>query len=252
MLLFFIPEAKAVSDQLLRDHGLDRIILAGRHHRETFRGPSGGQGLLIADARTPAGALEYLADKQTWSPRFGFSSLVGTFNDKPPTPRELLREKTLPGESIRMVDGHDWIVPLLRNWRPGETLDFSATLPRVMRQSPETGSFVLGDVVPQYSAIWETSLDIANTLLAQLAKDGAAELNDAITMQFVCDLLAINYTVDASIVSHLQILTPELSGRIITSALDWDTLRAHLKKLLSRSTSGGTNSDSGATPPTEA
>ena len=57
-----------------------------------------------------------------------------------------------------------------------------------------------------------------------------ASLTDNTIDHVVCDLLATNYHVDPSAISHPQLLTADHSSRIISAALDRDTLRASLKK----------------------
>lgn len=249
MLLFFVPGAKALNAQVISDHGLSH--LAGKaSHRETFRGPNGA-GLIIGDNTIPADLLAFSPDSQTWSERWGLQSMVGHWHDHPPTPDSLARKDQLPGQAIKLLDGHFWLVPLLRQWRDiDEQITVENKLPRVMQQSTTSGRFVLGPVVPQYRRIWETSLDLAQQILTQVSSGDSAALEDDQVNQFVIDLLAINYRIDASIVSHLQLLTPELCGSIVSTALDLDSLRRSLKNLYSRRTSGGTNSESGATPPT--
>lgn len=250
MLLYFIPEAKALTPQVIADHCLAH--LAGHtSQRETFRGPRGA-GLLVSANTTPADLLAYDENKQTWSERFGLESLVGTWHDHPVRPESLLRDNPVAGQSIELIDGNKWIIPLLRQWRAGDDgMIVKCKLPCVMQQSPIDGRFVLGKVIPTYRQIWEQSLAIAEQILRQLSTDAKAEMEDADVDQFVIDLLAVNYRVDASIVSHLQLLTPELCGQIICAALDLDTLRHSLKNLYSRRLSGGMNTESGATLPTE-
>lgn len=249
-MLYFIPDAKAMSAGLLAEHGLDRLLIPSSH-RETLRGPGGQAGLIVGDNTLPPDRLRYDEQKQTWSPRFGLTSLVGTHSDHPITPEKLARPQQLPGEEITLLDGRRWRVPLLRKWEDDEQLCFRTELPRVVQQSPETGRFILGEVVPQYRSLWQRSLAIGQYMMEQLQHSKSAELDDDEIHQFACDLLAVNYRVDASVLSHLRLLTPELLGAILRSALDWDTLRAHLKNRLSRLTSGGTNTESGETLPTE-
>lgn len=247
-MLYFVPNAKSLSANLRTEHGLDRL-LAKAQSRETYQGPAGA-GLLIAESSANADYVHFDAAKQTWSPRFGFTSLVGTWNDKPITPDSLKREQLIDGESIELLDGHPWQVPRLRQWRDEDALiQFDNKLPRVMQQSLESGRFILGAVIPRYRQLWDASLQIAESMFAQLAQRDCAELEDTMVEQFACELLAANYRVDASVISHLQLFTPEITGAVIRAGLDWDTLRAHLKNRLRRRASGGMSSESGATPP---
>ena len=240
-MLYFVPNAKALTAELRREHALDRL-LDGAQHRETVNGPD-GNGILIGDASLPPDYMHYTPAKQTWSKRFGLSSWVGTWNDRPVTPASLARSQLLDGPAVELLDGNRWQVPTLRKWVDADaSLDFSNELPRVMQRSQSTGRFVLGAVIPKYRELWEQSLKIADNMFAQLAQSESAALDDSEVEHFVCDVLAANYRVDADVISHLQLLTPEICGAIVRSALDWDTLRAHLKNRLSRQLSGGMSS----------
>lgn len=253
MLLYFLPGVQAVSKAALADHGL--LELLGRTaERQTFAGPRGG-GMLLADADIPAELLSYSADAQVWSERYGLDSLVGTWHDHPVSPSSLTRPQQIDGLELELLDGNRWLIPQLRQWRTGDAdhqIITDCCLPRVMQQSAATGRFILGEVVPRYRQLWDRSLDIAQQIFGQLTSGESAQLDDDHVNQFVIDLLAINYHVDASTVSHLQLLTPDHCGQIVAAALDLATLRHSLKNLSRRRSSGGTNTESGATPPPEA
>ncbi len=247
MLIYYLPGERANRPGLLAEHGLDRLV-ASPHFRESMRGPGGqGAGLLVADAAVVADRLR-IDDSQIWSPRFGFTSYVGHWPEHVPTPATLARDKQLPGDAIELLDGHAWTIPKLRAWTDTDTLQFHCELPRVMQQSQESGKLVLTRVIPGYRALWEYSLVIGQSLFDQLSgleQRDAAELDDSQAGQFSSDLLAVNYHVDASVISHLELLSPELWAEVVRAALDWGTLRHHLKNRLSRLNSGGTNTAPG-------
>jgi hypothetical protein len=250
--LFFIPGARAVTAELLAQHGLDRL-LSSAESRQTFGGPNGlGEGILLADRGMPPDRITIQKDQQTWSPRFGYTSLIGTWNDDVITPESLQREKTTDGAHVRLLDGAHWLVPVLRKWHDESLVDYKCTLPRVMQQCAETGRWLVGAVVPQYRDLWNESLAIAEALFEQLRGSDTAELEWERLFAFAVQLLAVNYRIDASVLSHLELLQPDLAAEIVQAALDWPTLRATLKNALSRLASSGTTSESGATPPTAA
>jgi hypothetical protein len=246
-MLYFVPNAKSMTAEIQKEHGFDRLLNSVQH-RETASGPQ-GSGILVADGSKSAEYVHFNADRQTWSPRFGRTSMVGTWNDQPVSPEQLARQQQVEGDQLVLLDGHRWQIPRLRKWLDDdEQIQFSPELPRVMHRSTSTGRFVLGSVIPQYRDLWERSLKIAESMFAQLAQSQAASLEDSEVELFVCEVLAANYRVDADVISHLQLLTPELTGAIVRAALDWDTLRAHLKNRLRRRISGGMSSASGNPP----
>jgi hypothetical protein len=251
--LFFIPNVNAMSHDLIVEHGLDRIIGISYQSQQTFQGPGGVPGMLIASNDVPATRLRCTEAEQTWSKRYGFTSLVGTWNDALPTAEELRRETVLNGGDVQLLDGSSWHVPTLRAWRDGDNLlEYDIRLPRVLQQCADTGRWLVTKVVPQYAQLWDASINIAEKLLGQLRDQDSAALDYSDLFDFAVALLAVNYRVDASILSHLGVLQPDLAAQIARHALDWPTLETNLKNVLSRRLSGGTNTESGATPPTAA
>ena len=86
---------------------------------------------------------------------------------------------------------------------------------------------VRGSVTPPYRPLYERSLEIADIVMRH---GGVVE--DADAYDFARDLLTVNYWLDRSAVSHLQLLDESACGRIISAALDLNTLREQLKKNL--------------------
>lgn len=250
--LFFIPGANAMSHDLLVQHGLDRIVGNSYQAQQTFRGPDGVAGIVIGSNEIPSDRVRFVEADQTWSKRYGYTSLVGTWNDARPTVDELVRESQLAGSDLQLLDG-SWHVPILRAWRDGDQLlEYDIKLPRVLQQCAETGAWLVTRVVPQYAQLWDKSVNIAEKLLAQLRGQDSAGLELSDLFDFAVAVLAVNYRVDASVLSHLGVLQPDLAVEIVRHALDWPTLENQLKNALSRRVSGGINTESGATQPTEA
>lgn len=248
--LFFIPGVNAMSHDLLVQHGLDRIVGESYQSQQTFNGPGGVAGIVIAANDVPSDRVRHVADQQTWSKRFGFTSSVGTWNDALPTVTELQRETVLAGSDVALLDGA-WHVPILRAWREGDRLlEYDVRLPRVLQQCTETGAWIVTRVVPQYAKLWDASVTIAEKLLAQLRGQDSAGLELTDLFDFAVAVLQVNYRIDASVLSHLGVLEPDMAVRIVRQALDWPTLENQLKNVLRRRASGGTNTVSGATPPT--
>lgn len=253
MLLVFVPGAKTLNAAVRAEHGLHTLMPSGPIHREVQRGPDGA-GIMVAENLAGAAErLQFNESLQSWSPRFGLSSFVGHWNDAKPSPTTLARQSLVDGERVQLLDGQDWQVPRLRKWiEQDERVTHTTPLPRVLKQDPDSGHLVSGPVVPEYRELWEQSLTIAQQLLDQAAGTGAASLDDEQLNAFVVGLLQTNYKIDLSVLSHLELLSMQHFSQVVYSALDWQTLQATLQKQLSRRTSGGMNTESGATPPNEA
>lgn len=250
MLLIFIPgDAKMLTPELAYAHGL-KYLLDSPQSRETSSGVGGVPGLLIADGTLSVERCAYHIEQQTWSARFGFTSFIGTWNDAVPTPEDLARKHPVPGQYVQLLDAQNWLIPTLRSWKDADTIRWEVQLPRVMQQSPTTGKWLVTDVIPQYKTLWDHSVEIADVIMEQLQGSNTATLDWSKLFDHAVELLAVNYRVDASVVSHLRLFEPERCSQIVNVALDMDTLRAHLKNRLSRLASSGTNSAAGAKPPT--
>jgi hypothetical protein len=243
-MLYFLPGAKALHPGLLAQHGLDSL-LASPQSRETSQGPDGA-GLLVCDQQYKSSYLRHDSHQQSWSRRYGYDSQVGTWHDQPPDPSALAKPDQIDGGHVRLLDGNQWLIPTLRRWQCDETnIEYRCMLPRVMRQSPDTGDYILDQVIPHYRELWDTACTIADELFAQLQESTTAHVPYDEFIAFAHRLLAVNYRVDPSVISHLGLLSQDIAETIIGIALDWDTLRDHLKKELGRRASGGTTSAAG-------
>ena len=84
---------------------------------DVLRGPSGGAGLLIAFKPAARGgrlpAMRYAPDWQQWAPVAGGLFIGYEIGDRP-RPIDVQRTKLLDGHAVRLSDGHDWTVPILR------------------------------------------------------------------------------------------------------------------------------------------
>lgn len=244
--LYFIPDAQVVTQPLLCEHGLWSLVGANNTSLQTFSGPGGVTGIVIAAGEPSPDYMTPADGKQTWSKRHGYTSLVGTLDDPAlrPTESEMRRDRTLPGDAVTLLDGAAWTIPTLRRWLPHQIARWTPALPRVLQQDDDSGKWVYGDILPEYSAVWETSLAVAEQMIH-------GEPDYEMQVSFAAQLLGINYRVDKSVITHLRLFTMENVRDIIRSALDWSTLEDQIKKEHGRR-SGGTNSECGATPPTEA
>ena len=264
--LYFIPNCKFASAQTLRASGLD-TLLRKPLTRETLAGPDGKAGLLLKQAEL--GADLTASGDIKWHPRNGTDTYVAIDPKSPPTPADLARETILPGIKLRLGDGHDYVIPQLRSF-DADQLDgpfgYSCNLDRELTQDAQTGDLVPGSVVSEYRDVWETATRIGDNLLQQLTAPGTAataNMRDSDIYQFAAQILGLNYRLQAPEIALSKLLRTNTAIQIMHIAIDWETLRQNLGNRLRRANLLGTqstestasetpNTESGATPPTEA
>lgn len=256
MILYFLPDVHSWTSDTPSQFGLDRVIDSAPTRRETHDGPSGGPGMLIGLDRDHPERIAYRKDEQTWVRRFGSEAWMGFYTDTPPGPLDLERPHQVDGPTLRLSDDSEWVIPRLRLFdqsEGAESLTWRVMLEQSIDQDPETGRLILGQVVRKYAEIWDKATPIADSIEAQILQGKNATIADDVYEQFPADLLNLNYRIDLPEIAMLRLLSTVTIRRITQLALDIDTLRRNLGNLHRRVIRSGTlNTESGATPPTEA
>lgn len=216
----------------------------------TGQGPSGGPGVTIADpVRLGSAPLGINLAEQTWKPvpvPDGEPPLwIGWYTDARPTPQELARDKQLDGARVELADGQSWLVPVVRCWEADDE-GFSIALPRAVYRDANR-QWMLGDVQPLYTAIWEAAGRYWDVLLeGARTADGERFEYDFPIFDFACDLLGLNYSLSPDDISALVLFTSDgVAQRVTTAAVDFGTFTSWLQKK-SESAPAGTDSSPGA------
>lgn len=241
-MLYFIEGAKAVSSGLLEKHGLAKIIVQPMS-RECMNGPGGTAGVVVMDQSCVSSDRmpKYHRESQRWEKRFGFDGTwIGCWDNWQPTPEHLARSKQVPGKEIKLDDGNQWIVPLIRTWM--DDIEANQVLPscclaRSYRRSHETGNLVPGEVVAEFRDLWLAACDMSNVMLEQLF-GGNTRIEVDQADKFVERVLSTNYRVSLEEIGFLGLLNDNSYGEVIRMALDWSTLMERLKNWESRQTGG--------------
>jgi len=254
-MLYFVPHVKSLK-QATEKHPWLRYLCPLAQSRETMRGPGDFPGLLVADRLLPTEFMQFQPDLQRWNIRYGSDVMIGLRPDWIPTPQYFANPNPMPGKLIRLLDGNDWLIPQLVAYAPNQTdgpLVYRNLCDRVLEQSGETGRLVPGDVTPPYRELWKMGVEIGDNLLQQVTSGSTtADLSDDALENFTAALIGFNYRIGKPEISALGLLSSSLARQIVRIGIDWETLETNLKNRLSRQASGGTNTESGETPQTEA
>jgi hypothetical protein len=254
-MLYFVPGVKSIKHAIAACPFIAEMC-SNAQSRETMRGPSETPGLLIADGRLDSAAMRFDEQTQVWSRRFGSDAWIGRETAAVMSSTYFAKPEQMAGQSIILLDGNAWHIPRLMAYDAEQTdgqLVYRNLCDRVLSQDAETGRMVPGDVTPPYREIWKMAVEIGDDLLKQFTGGStSATMEDDTLENFVAALLGLNYRVGKPEISALGLLSSSLAREVIRIGLDWSTLETNIKNRLSRQASGGMNTESGATPPTEA
>ena len=162
------------------------------------KGPDGSPGLLIAWPQP--GALDHVYDpnRQEWAAakregdRPAGRYWIGTWNDSPPTPKELARPYQLRGTWFAMADGRQWLLPV------------EALLTRKLVLSDD-GEWAF--VRQRKFADFSNQCDRFRQEFA--AHGAAANLMDDDVIGFILDAMALNYRIVRELVPALGLFTSD-------------------------------------------
>lgn len=195
MFAGFAPAGK-ISPAILESRGLGKVLgdiqtLDDLCHSElTGKGPDGNPGLIISalpqNRETPRKIGYFPGDNQQWT-KVGDSLWIGIDKIFPPTPADLARKTIYKGYKIRLGDGNEWEIPIIRRPDSGQS-----NLPRDMYWD-EVGNFTL-KLLAEYQEIWDKTARIARLFYDPEATDfGYIDLDEALTIAL--EALGLNYRV---------------------------------------------------------
>lgn len=177
--------------------------------RQTFRGASGGEGLLWS-----MGEPTYDPSAQTWQ-QIGGDLYIGYSNL--PKASELIRNRIIDGHDVILGDGDVWRIPVARLVN-GDTM-----LPQVLRKSND------GKVVFEIAERYKKLYDFADNfwrIRMEAAVVNAAEIE--LTFEDIfsscAEILSINYMVSETEISIMGLITTENIRDFMDAVIDIPSL----------------------------
>lgn len=237
--LYYVPLATSMNAAKAAEQGLAYAFDRGRCECcPVTRGPTEdlGPGVVFADPAAVR-SIKLQLDLQTWVPFGGESSVwVGMWNEQPPTPDDLSRDPTLPGQWITDLTGGRWLAPAARRWAdPGEEQLPLPTciLPARMARGEKPGQWIPNAVQPRYARLWALAVEFES---ARAACESTADENGTYVLRFdEINMLAIlalqaNYRVGEAEIDLLGIFDQAFRDAIVDVLID----RARLAELLKK------------------
>ncbi len=237
--LYFIPDANAADDALLKRVGLEHLLGAPRRQGRIDRGPGGGPGCLVTLGPKsgdgpdvgdgPPSGLSWLPDAQEWPecPDAGFR--IGFTKGLPPQPRDLARADLIDGHAVTLEDGNEWVVPI------GRVFGLGGARYRRLRIGPG-GRVVGGAAIARLEAVERDAERFWRTVFPPEKKapeDPAAApvMTDEEQAEAAVRALAVNYRIGRyEAMNALGLLTEENVARVLLALIDGPRLTEALKK----------------------
>lgn len=228
-LFYFIPFASIDNRQMADRADLVRLglehALWPQGHRcvPVQSGPDGGGGLLITDNAMRASdcACTFDPAREHWRGGPGRQWFAGTFQDpsQRPGPADLSRPEQYEGQAIRLLDGHEWIVPRC----VAVLAERTPSLPDLVDVADD-GRTVIHRVHPRFESISRRAFDFWRFYTSA---QGAAAPTVQEATELAVDALAVNYRVTLVEALGLLKLVGETERNLILRAMiDADEVEA--------------------------
>lgn len=199
-------------------YAFPRSVAAGLCNSNT---PVGAPGTVFADPGGERSAKLCVAE-QTWRKLPQSDVWCGYWNDERPTPADLARTPQLPGYSVMLAGGQEWIIPLVRRFDVARRTSVS-NLPTYM-ECDDDGNWHRGPVLDLHAHLWDVTRPIADALLAEYVEGQPPEVADGAILTAIVALLAANYRVGKGELSLIRALTNEANTHAgCMAACDWPT-----------------------------
>ena len=220
----------------LKEAGIE--VVDGATVRGTKSGPNGSPGFFV----NGPGCIKmpkFIEGEQYWEQIPANPNLWIGYGEKP-TPEVLARPKQLNGKFVE-IDGHKWLVPMVKSWGWEESLVWYSELPMVAKLDAN-GEWTRQSVVQKHKKLFEYAelfMDKWNERhLRWLAENEDRDTSGIVEIEFdfpeqnagCVEALSTNYYVGNMELHMLDVLTDTSRNDIFEAMVDFDGYRAILQK----------------------
>ena len=190
-------------------------------------GPGGQKGLMLgvapADERgTICDPIGYYPDRQRWfEPDDDDEVWIGVETDSPVCPQDVLRTTVIQGHPVKLLDGHEWIIPVARCFPEGTRLP--------MKVLPKRDGSVEYEVRDEYLILAETADMLLTSFgLMREEEDGQAVvvetgLSVEEAMSVCLKAIGCNYRISWREVRAMELVDGDALFEITLALIDWPT-----------------------------
>jgi hypothetical protein len=227
----------------VRELGLSYAFASAPASREVQgHTPSGNRGRVFGDSKRLGDLPKLDMDNQVWRKIPGKEVWVGYWKDAKPGPADLARAEQLAGFNIKMADGNEWLIPVVRAF--DEDCGKAVPVLPALYGLDDDGKLTRGEIQAAHRWLW----DLTEPAWQAMLNEG--ELTDQDCLDTACKVIGANYAVDVvELAGVLQVFSPQLSpAGVVALALDYRTFAgwvAKKKQTSNSATLAGSNSSPG-------
>ena len=226
--LLFLPGVSGCDPNVLIEIGLGDLLQDGEspEFQVCPMGPGNQSGSLVTwrTGNTDTDAIFNIHDGQTWYPATKFKHpelgemeaerfWIGVENERPVQPCDIVRRKTIPGQSVTLADGCSWSLPTISRLPNRFNLNEDGEIARYVKRKYErfynVGMQVVQNVLEEFSMIEEVRgkiKDIDDYSIPVTLSDG---------MTLIASALSLNYRLTWELCFLLGLLDEQTGARAL-------------------------------------
>lgn len=251
-LYYFIPEAERASVDLFSQYGLAQSLgQTGWIQRHCTGGPDDKPGVFLVRQASCADRPGYFPDEQSWQ-KCANGLGIGWDRSRRPPPEELKRPNQVGGHKVRLLDGHQWLMPVLRSTLRGSMLPHGLVMDAAGKWSrrPLKVYAALHDQAESLWSRFQWEIEARNADEQQVEQpkrpQGAMLVEDLPGFAVRC--LSVNYHVADWEVSAMGLLSDQLVYEICEAAMDIPAIVEVLEAMQDAKKKGSPASTPGVLP----
>lgn len=190
---YFVPTSAQPNLELIRSWGLGYAFSVEPMCREAQGAtPAGRNGYSFHDPKRHGGQPPKIElDKQVWRKIPGRDDQqevwLGYWRDNPPTPADLARDEQISGVMLKLGDGREWRLPLVRFF--DETTEQSQPALDWEFDLDDNGNLKIGEVVGAQRWLWEITEPVWQSFTSE------SSLSQADAAPILARIIGANYAV---------------------------------------------------------
>lgn len=230
-IVYYLPKAASVNRDKIKKAGLAHILPEGQSTPEftnTQNGPDGGVGVIFAFSGADKVNLQKTVEHIKWKQIPKTECYFGFDEENPPGPKDLQRKKLKDSYPVKLSDGNEWKVAIIRK------VDGGTELEKNLEHNGE--EWVAAGLQRQYVDMFERAGKVWDQFITPLMDQEEDESGDDIEItvedgwDLAVDALALNYRISFPEITLLNLFDTSTASQAALASIDWLRWCDYVKK----------------------